>query len=539
MYNWRIMQKQTPLFLRNHSFEKFITTGWLGLLVLGILSNPLFSYPGRDGGIFLYVGSLILKGKIPYLDVWENKGPLVFYINALGLFLTNGSRWGVWLLEFLFLFCSGCMGYILIKRIMGGIPALIGTFIWVTAAGNVLQGGNFSEEYSLLFSFVAVFFYLKSLEQPENKLYSLLIGVSLGLNILLRPNNISMQVAAAGAYFILAIVSKDWRLLLQRAILMAAGGIAVLAPVILYFALKNALVEMINVVLVFNVQYSEGGGLSRVGAGLFSASSSIGLTFVIIALLGYGLSLLSLFKRETFNTVLGKFLLILVIGWPIEAALSSLSGRNYSHYFLGWAPYLGLLCAYAVYVLLRQFAPRSEEYVVMCVSVLLVVTLIGKVNVWRDYGTVLARMWTSPKVELDYRDPVASYIRENTSPEEQVFIWGFRPIINFVSDRESPVSFLPYPLIHVDTPLGEHWANQFYSQFTTHPPTLVVNMIEPADRERIPDIDPQVRKQYKIKWKDVVLAHNYKDMLNFIHQNYTRIDSIGGTDIYRLKTNVP
>ncbi|MBK8823950.1 MAG: hypothetical protein IPN58_15495 [Anaerolineales bacterium] len=88
------MQKQLPSSLRYGLFEKIITTGWLGLLILGILSNPLFSYPGRDGGIFLYIGSLILKGKIPYLDVWENKGPLVFYINAFGLFLTNGSRWG-------------------------------------------------------------------------------------------------------------------------------------------------------------------------------------------------------------------------------------------------------------------------------------------------------------------------------------------------------------------------------------------------------------------------------------------------------------
>ena len=169
------MQKQILSPVRFSSFEKIAATGWLVLLILGILSNPLFSYPGRDGGIFLYVGSLILKGKIPYLDVWENKGPLVFYINALGLFLTNGSRWGVWLLEFLFLFGAGYLGYTVVKRIMGSIPALIGTLIWVTAAGNVLQGGNFSEEYSLLFSFVAVLFYLKSLEQPSNKLYALWI----------------------------------------------------------------------------------------------------------------------------------------------------------------------------------------------------------------------------------------------------------------------------------------------------------------------------------------------------------------------------
>jgi hypothetical protein len=533
------MQKQMPVSLRRGSFERIITTGWLGLLVLGILSNPLFSYPGRDGGIFLYVGSLILKGKIPYLDVWENKGPLVFYINALGLFLTNGSRWGVWLLEFLFFFCAGYIGYTFINRVMGIVPALIGTFIWITAAGNVLQGGNFSEEYSLLFSFVAALFYLKSLEQPGNKFYSLLIGVSLGLNILLRPNNIGMQAAAVGAYFVLAIVSRDWRLLLRRMVLIALGGIVVLAPVILYFALQDALMEMVNVVLVFNVQYSEGGGLFRVLGGLLNASTSIGLIFVTISLLGYGLSLLSFFKREVFETVLGKFLLILIIGWPIEAVLSSLSGRNYPHYFLGWAPYLGLLCAYVMFVLLRQFAPRFDQYAIVCVLILLTVTLAGKIDTWKDYGVVIVRMRTSSASELDYRDPVASYILENTSPGEKVFVWGFRPVVNFASDRESPASFLPYPLIHVDTPLGEHWASQFYSQFTTTPPSLIVNMIEPADRERIPDIDPEVRKQYKIKWKDVVLAHNYKDILEFIHQNYTRVDSIDGTDIYRLNSSMP
>jgi hypothetical protein len=533
------MQKKIPSLLRYGSFDRIITTGWLGLLILGILSNPLFSYPGRDGGIFLYIGSLILKGKMPYVDVWENKGPLVFYINALGLFLTNGSRWGVWLLEFLFFLGAGYIGYTLIKRTMGAIPSLIGTFVWISAAGNVLQGGNFSEEYSLLFSFMAALFFLKSLEQSENKLYSLWIGVSLGANILLRPNNISMQIAAAGAYFILVIVSRDWYLFFQRAMRIGLGVIAVLVPTILYFTLQNTLMEMINVVLVFNYQYSDGGGLSRVFEGLVNASTSIGFVFAVGALLGYALSLFSLFRREVFGTVLGKFLLILIIGWPIEIILSSLSGRNYPHYFLGWAPYLGILCAYLIYVFLRRFVPRSEQYAIAWIFILLVFTLVGKIHVWKDYGAVLTRMWTAPETGLEYRDFVAVYIRENTSPQDEVFVWGFRPVINFASDRESPASFLPYPLIHVNTPLGEYWANQFYFQFTMDPPILVINMIEPADRERIPDIDPEIRKQYKIKWKDVVLAQNYKDTLDFIHQNYTRIETITGYDIYRLNTSRP
>ena len=131
-------------------------------------------------------------------------------------------------------------------------------------------------------------------------------------------------------------------------------------------------------------------------------------------------------------------------------------------------------------------------------------TLVSNITVWKNYGTVLAQIGSSPNVGLDYCDPVASYIVENTSPQDKVFVWGFRPIINFVFGRESPVSFLPYPLIHVDTPLGNHWADQFYSQLTTDPPALIVNVIEPADRERIPDLDPDVREEYKIKRKEVV-----------------------------------
>lgn len=534
-----IMQKQLPSSLRQGSFDRIVTTGWLGLLVLGILSNPLFSYPGRDGGIFLYVGSLILKGKIPYLDVWENKGPLVFYINALGLFLTSGSRWGVWLLEFLFFFGAGVIGYVVIKRLMGVIPALVGAFVWINAAGNVLQGGNFSEEYSLLFSFVAVLGFLKSLEKPQKNFYSLMAGISLGLNILLRPNNISMQIAALGAYFFMAVFSKEWRTFFKRVVWYGIGAMVVVIPVVLYFASQGALAEMINVVLVFNYQYSDGLNPAQVLDGLTSASLSIGTAYVAIAILGYVFSLWSLFKNGALNTLLGKFLLILLIGWPIEAILSALSGRNYLHYFIGWAPYAGLLCGYAVYLLLRQFAPNPDKYSTLVLLVLLAVTLAGNMNIWKDYGAVLARMWSSPNAGLDYRDPVAAYIMENTSPQDKVFVWGFRPVINFVSGREAPASFLPYPLIHVDTPLGQHWAGQFYSQFTMNPPALVINMIEPADRERIPDIDPEARKQYKIKWKEVVLAHNYKDMLDFIHQNYTRVDTINGSDIYRLNSNTP
>ena len=532
------MQNQKFYFFRSLFPGKIVTLIWMGFLAMGILSNPFISYPGRDGGIFLYVASLILKGKIPYLAVWENKGPLVFYINALGLAFSGGSRWGGWFVEFLFFFISGVIGYLVIKRLMGVIPALAGTLIWISAAGNVLQGGNFSEEYSLLFSFIAVLGFMLSLQQSHRNIYSFLVGISLGLNILLRPNNISMQIAAAGAYFILAVSSGEWRLFFKRALCYAIGAVIVIMPVIFYFYSQGALTEMINVVLVFNLQYSDGFDLAGVLDGILSAARSIGVFTILFAVLGYLFSLWILFKSR-FNDPLAKFLLILLIGWPMEALLSALSGRNYLHYFIGWAPYVGLLCSYSVYLFLRRFGSDFDRYSVYVLLLLITVTLAGNMTVWKNYGSVLAYKWSNPNADLDYRDPVALYIMENTDPRDKVLVWGFRPIINFMSGRESPVSFLPYPLIHVDTPLGEHWADQFYSQLTNDPPILIVNVIEPADRERIPDLDPDVRKQYKIKRKEVVLAPNLQDTFDFIEQNYVRIGDVDGYDIYRLKTSLP
>lgn len=533
------MLNQISLRSRSVVSARVAALTWIGLAATGILSNPAFSYPGRDGGIFLYIGSLILKGRVPYLEVWENKGPLVFYINALGLFISGGSRWGVWFLEFLFLFGAGVIGYIVIKQLMGTIPALVGTFVWMGVAGNTLQGGNYTEEYSLLFSFTALYFFWKSLEQPDKKLHVFLVGVSLGANILLRPNNISMQAGAAGAYFLLALLLRDWRLLVRRAALMTAGMTIAVVPVLLYFFVQGALAEMINVVLLFNFQYSEGGGLSKVLGGAAGAASSIGWWMVLPAMMGYAASASALFKRGFAQSPLGGVLLSLLIGWPVETVLSALSGRGYLHYFIGWAPYVGLLCGFLVYILLRRFIPIPDKYSSLVLMALFTFTLFGNMDDWMNYGAVLSRIRSAPGANFDYRDPVASYILENTAPGDKVFVWGFRPVINFVSDRESPVSYLPYPLIHVKTPLGDHWADQFYFQLTSDPPVLIVNMIDFSDSGRIPDLDPAVRKQNKIKYKGVVLARNLRDTFDFIKQNYVRVGNVDGNDIYRLKTSMP
>ena len=82
------IKKHTPYFL-------------IGIVFSVIYLPVLFSLPAYDSTVFLYMGQRILDGFIPYKDAWDHKPPMIYWINALGLYLGQGSFLGVRLIEFL------------------------------------------------------------------------------------------------------------------------------------------------------------------------------------------------------------------------------------------------------------------------------------------------------------------------------------------------------------------------------------------------------------------------------------------------------
>ncbi len=51
-----------------------------------------------DAWLFAYYGRELLDGAKLYADVWDNKPPGIFWLNALGLSISGGELWGVWIL---------------------------------------------------------------------------------------------------------------------------------------------------------------------------------------------------------------------------------------------------------------------------------------------------------------------------------------------------------------------------------------------------------------------------------------------------------
>ena len=71
-------------------------------IFLAICSKSSFLYPLNDwvdSNCFFTVGKAIANGEVLYKDIYEQKGPLVYFIHALAYLLSSDSFTGVYIIE--------------------------------------------------------------------------------------------------------------------------------------------------------------------------------------------------------------------------------------------------------------------------------------------------------------------------------------------------------------------------------------------------------------------------------------------------------
>ena len=135
----------------------------LGAVIALFPSNPNnMTLPSRDSGVFLYVGWRFLNGDVPYRDVWDHKPPLIYFVDALGITLTPHSLWGVWFLQFIFIFFTLLLIYKLLEREFGIYAALAGTIILTSGLLTILEKGNVTEEYALVFQALSFWLFIRA-----------------------------------------------------------------------------------------------------------------------------------------------------------------------------------------------------------------------------------------------------------------------------------------------------------------------------------------------------------------------------------------
>jgi hypothetical protein len=514
----------------------FLPSLFFLLVVFAVLAPvaPLYQpIPDRDQGVYLYVGQQILDGDIPYRDVWDHKGPLVYYINALGLLLTN-STWGVWFLEIIFLFLAAVSGFLAMRRVFDPTIAFSNTILWLVTLPQVLDHGNTVEEYSLVFQFAAVYFYVRSEKSTKGYWNEMLIGVMAALAFSLRPNNIGVHIAiglilAAAALFF----PKERIHNFKRIAAVAAGSAIVFGAIGIYFAANQSLGYLFDSVFVFNYYYSKldtfswdalTKGYSRLT--LLVLLGAVGLVGLIIYLLDHWRE----GKKESDIKVHFAFLTLLVV--PIQLYLSLMSGKKYLHYYTAWLPVLALLVAFFIYSI-TQLAGKIFPGV-RNKSILSILTAIGLLLAFgvqpiinrTPHLTTLVRTIRSagslppPNYSDAEQGMYVEYILNHTQPDDYVLIWGNESVYNFLTNRKSPSRFVYTYAFGVPNYVTQEMVDELLLEITEKKPMIIDAT---ANDKTIGRIDSAA-------WKDVPVTQG---LIRFIEENYVHVDTVGA-DRFRI-----
>lgn len=344
--------KNQPVILRG-IFLALVSVVFL--LLFSPATSPLSQYYGTDSAFFMLVGQGMTKGLLPYRDFFDMKGPVLFLIEYIGQLICYG-RTGAFIMQFINLFVCLCIIDVTYRSCIGRVRfSFVYEFAFMLPflllAVSTFEGGNLTEEYSLPWLLLAVYFalkYLKQSKESSNYRHPLKLGFyygfAFGILALIRITNAAMIGAIILTISLGLLVKKEFKNLLLNGAAFIAGCIAAFAPFCLFYAWHGLLGEMLGQVFIFGVQYSAEASFSEKLTYLMNRYGE----FLWWALLPLAVTLVYWLKDWRYWVLsLSSFLLYF-------AAVTM--GNAYGHYFTLGLPNLIMGCS----LLLGQLSGKEK-----------------------------------------------------------------------------------------------------------------------------------------------------------------------------------
>lgn len=507
-----------------NSRKQFLIVALLAGLVLLVLLPSFFLLevpPSRDSGVFLYIGEQIVKGKIPYRDVWDHKGPLLYYLNALGVWLGNGAFEGIWFVEYFWLLATVVIGFKLLQEAFGVVPAILSTIIWVINSYYLQMGNNLTEEYNLLFQFAALYLFWRSLKSQNPTIYYFVIGLTLGAAFLLRPNNIGTHFCLIVYLGLTNLFAKNGGGLIRLMAAISAGFVVIVGLTAVYFAHHHALDDLIDQFFIYNITYANASAADKWISIMAVLVVIVSFDLTIIVVTSWILGLRQAIGKQWRQKPWAPLAIVALMGLPIETFLAGFSGWVYFHYAMTLLPVIAILVAVFLSGLSANVGTR---FPVAQYGVLLIVL------VWATYRPLwylVADLRADPESQ---EIELLADIETAASEYDSLVMWGAETSYNLMLEKEAPTRYVyQYPLFSLGYTKPE-MVDEFLSDIMSERPLIVDTS---ATNGRIPPLDPDLRAEWSTtpsnEDRELYIKEpvHLQDVFDFIEANYKIVGVAG------------
>ncbi len=433
-----VMKRVKKLFI-HWSIFVFVVGTVSFFLRIALWSQPLT----RDEGAYAYVALGLLRGRVPYLDVWDHKPPGVYFIYALVFFLWGKSVHALHLLAALCIAVAVLLVYLIGQEIFGDRPARVGAILFAASLLTTDGTGINTELFMVVCILVSILVCLQPLRH-KNSLVKRSVSCLLGGGFF-GFAAITKQVAAGdlagfavfwGVYTFVRRRRSHTRMNWLVALFMVGLMIPAIA-VFAFFWHYHGVHEMWFDTFVYNSLYARISFRARFINGFFATLGMISKN-PLLWIGAFGATLMILFDTKARIS----YKAMPVFWWVGGFIGLSLPGRFFEHYYIQILAPMALLSGYVLHVASEKVKRCNCRSLWTRIAVLLFVWVslnwLGQyLTYYRDSYHSLERSQVR----------VANFVREHTNPEETVFIWGAEPQIYFVSGRYCAsryINFYPF-----------------------------------------------------------------------------------------------
>lgn len=464
----------------------------LGVIFLVVLirSNFLNIPFERDEGAYGYYGKLLLEGKIPYKDFYEQKFPGIFYFYGMmvGIFgeTVKGMHIGFMLLNIGTIILLFAASRRLFSPLAGTITAITYAIVSITPnlSGFTIQG----EHGVSFFISLGIYFYSVTLKNKTWKYY-FLMGLALGCAFMTKTSGMFLVLWGGIAIVIDFFFDGDKRTVkefFRRTLIYSGGVFLVIGILFLIIAMKGSFTEMLYWSYQIPKRY-----VSRVP--WEEGKKYLDYTYQAIT------------KDYKFFWMHAAFALVVIvlknITWRMKLTIITLIGFSsltifpgfyfYGHYWIQILPGLSILAGLTFYafndVIQNRAGVKSPNVKYIYVAVFIIATFMH-LNKNKDY-------YFNPNYERILRTvygnnpfpetaKIGEYINANSTPEDNIVSIGSEPEIYFYTKKHCPSRHAYFSALVDNVAEHKEWQREFvrdvekakprYIIFYNHPISLMV-----------------------------------------------------------------
>lgn len=241
----------------------------LSFLVLLFTSKNSFLYIFNDWvdvNAFFTVGKSMFNGVVPYRDLFEQKGLILYFIYGIGYLLFHKGFYGVFILEvisfsfFLYYIHKTLSLYLNKKYSLIILPIL--TFLITTSLAFV-HGGS-CEEFCLPFFGVSLYYYFKHFKVSKLTNKEVIInGIMAGIIMMMKYTSLGFWIGFGLFIFIDYLRNKEIKNAFKFCLWFIIGMLIPVLLCFIYLLLNNALMDYIDCYFIFNMtKYNSGVNIS-------------------------------------------------------------------------------------------------------------------------------------------------------------------------------------------------------------------------------------------------------------------------------------